>query len=209
MLATARPLFVIVMLAQVTQWVGQLMLGALGSAEDVALFATAQRTALLTSFILIAVNSIAAPKFAESYRQEDMKQVRSVALMSGKLMTLFALPVVSFMFIFAPWLMGLFGSEFTQGSNILRILALGQFVNVITGSVGYLLQMTGHERILRTNVVISSVFMIVGSALFIPLYGVTGAACVTAFSIAIQNLLCVYHVNKKLGFNTLNILRSH
>lgn len=197
------------MLAQVTQWVGQLMLGALGSAEDVALFATAQRTALLTSFILIAVNSIAAPKFAESYRQEDMKQVRSVALMSGKLMTLFALPVVSFMFIFAPWLMGLFGSEFTQGSNILRILALGQFVNVITGSVGYLLQMTGHERILRTNVVISSVFMIVGSALFIPLYGVTGAACVTAFSIAIQNLLCVYHVNKKLGFNTLNILRSH
>ncbi|OED75337.1 flippase [Vibrio cyclitrophicus] len=204
-LLTAKPLFVIVVLAQITQWIGQLLLGAWGSAEDVALFATAQRTAMLTSFVLIAVNAIAAPKFAEAYKQSDLSQVRDVAKLSGKLMTLCALPIVGFMLVFAPWFMSFFGSEFVQGANILRVLALGQFINVITGSVGYLLQMTGYEKVLRNNVFISSVIMIFGSVLFIPLYGVTGAAWVTAIAIATQNLLCVHHVKKKLGFNTLKI----
>ena len=204
-LLTAKPLFAIVVLAQVTQWVGQLSLGAWSSAEDVALFATAQRTAMLTSFVLIAINAIAAPKFAEAYKKNDLALVRHVAKLSGKLMTFCALPIVGFMLVFAPWLMSFFGSEFVQGANILRVLALGQFINVITGSVGYLLQMTGYEKVLRNNVFISSVIMIFGSALFIPLYGVTGAAWVTAIAIATQNLLCVYHVKKKLGFNTLKI----
>ncbi|WP_240207221.1 flippase [Vibrio sp. CyArs1] len=204
-LNTARPLFAIVVLAQVTQWAGQLMLGAWSSAEDVALFSVAQRTALLTSFILIAVNAIAAPKFAEAFKQDNLVQVRALSKMSSRLMTLCALPIVGIMMLFAPWLMSLFGEDFTQGANILRILALGQFVNVITGSVGYLLQMTGYEKVLRNNVFISSFIMMSGSAVLIPSYGVIGAAWVTAFSVAFQNLLCVFHVKRTLGFNTLNI----
>ena len=202
---SANSLFAIIMLAQTTQWLGQFLLGAWNNAEDVALFSTAQRTAMLTSFVLLAVNAIAAPKFAEANKRNDLNQLRQVAKTSGRLMTLFALPIVVFMFVFAPWLMGLFGNEFIQGENILRILALGQFVNVATGSVGYLLQMTGYEKTLRNSVFVSSVIIIVGSVIFIPLYGVLGAAAVTAFAISIQNLLCVYQVKKKLGFNTLNI----
>ena len=123
-LLTAKPLFVIVVLAQVTQWVGQLLLGAWSSSEDVALFATAQRTAMLTSFILVAVNAIAAPKFAEAYKNNDLTQVRYVAKLSGRLMTLCALPIVGFMLIFASWLMGLFGGDFVQGANIITCVSI-------------------------------------------------------------------------------------
>lgn len=204
-LDTAKPLFAIVIMAQVTQWAGQLTLGAWSTAEDVALFSVAQRTAMLTAFILIAVNAIAAPKFAEAYKQGDLNQVSSVAKMSGRLMTICALPIVGFIMLFAPWLMSLFGEEFIQGANVLRILALGQFVNVITGSVGYLLQMTGYEKTLRNNVIISSLITIVGSVVFIPVFGLVAAAWVTTLAISTQNLLCVYQVKKHLGFNTLNI----
>ena len=89
--------------------------------------------------------------------------------------------------------------------TLLRVLVLGQFVNVITGSVGYILQMTGYEKVVRNNVCISTAIMLAGGGLFIPLFGITGAAWVTSISIAIQNLLCVYHVKKTFGFNTLNI----
>ncbi|WP_261903472.1 flippase [Vibrio fortis] len=202
---TSKSLFTIVIMAQVTQWAGQLTLGAWSSAEDVALFSVAQRTAMLTAFILIAVNAIAAPKFAEAYKQGDLNQVRSVAKMSGRLMTICALPIVGFMMFFAPWLMSFFGEEFIQGADVLRILALGQFINVITGSVGYLLQMTGYEKIFRNNVITSSLITIVGSVVFIPVFGLVAAAWVTTIAIATQNLLCVYQVKKNLGFNTLNI----
>ena len=200
-----KPLFLILLMTQATQWAGQLMLGAWSSAAEVALFATAQRTSMLTSFILVAVNAIAAPKFAEAFKQGNFDQIKAVALSSSRLMTLAALPIVVFMITFAPWLMGLFGSEFIEATNILRILAIGQFVNVITGSVGYLLQMTGHERVLRNNMAISSLILVIGSMVAIPLYGVVGAAIVTAIAISTQNLLCVFQVNKKLGFNTLAI----
>jgi O-antigen/teichoic acid export membrane protein len=202
-----KPLFIILLLSQVTQWAGQLLIGMWASAVDVALFATALRTAMLTSFILIAVNAIAAPRFAEAFREQRMEDIRAVALSSGRLMTLFALPVIIFMWVFAPWIMGLFGAEFVQAANVLRILSFGQFINVITGSVGYLLQMTGNEVLLRNNMFISSAILVVGSAILIPLAGIIGAAIVTAVSIATQNLLCVYQVKKKLGFNTLAIWR--
>lgn len=199
------PLFAILLLNQTTQWAGQLMLGTWSSAADVALFAAAQRTAMLTSFVLIAVNAIAAPKFAEAFKQNRHDEIEQVALSSSRIMTAAAVPILILMIIFAPWLMSLFGADFVDGALILRILAIGQFVNVVTGSVGYLLQMTANERVLRNNMAISSLVLVIGCFFAIPLFGVVGAAVVTSFAIATQNLLCVYQVKKMLGFNTLNI----
>lgn len=203
-----KPLFLILIMSQATQWAGQLMLGAWSTAQEVALFATAQRTAMLTSFILVAVNAIAAPKFAEAFKQNRHVEIEQVALSSSRLMTAAAVPILIFMVVFAPWLMSLFGPDFVDGAVILRILAVGQFVNVITGSVGYVLQMTANERVLRNNMAISSAILVVGSVIAIPIYGVIGVAVVTAFAIATQNLLCVYQVKKKLGFNTLSIFKK-
>jgi O-antigen/teichoic acid export membrane protein len=204
---SVKHLFTILLLSGCLQWAGQLLLGIWASPADVALFATALRTAMLTSFILIAVNAIAAPKFAEAYKRKQLDEIRDISLTSSRLMTLAALPIILGMWVLAPWIMSFFGPEFIAAADILRILAIGQFVNVITGSVGYLLQMTGNEVLLRNNLFISFMILVVGSVLLIPVWGAIGAAIVTATSIATQNLLCVYQVNKQLGFNTLAIWR--
>lgn len=203
LLNSCIPLWGVMMLAQLINWSSQLLLGATGSPEDVALFSVAQRTASLTSFVLIAVNSIAAPKFAAMYSQGDMEGLKKIALWSVRLMLLAAIPVLAFMLIIPEWLMGLFGPEFRIGATALIILALGQFINVATGSVGYLLSMTGHERELRFNVLISTILGIALGAWLIPIYSVTGGAAATAIAVASQNLLGVLQVKRKLGFNTL------
>lgn len=95
-------------------------------------------------------------------------------------MVLFALPIVGFMLIFPERLMWLFGEQFKSGANLLRIFALGQFVNVMTGCVGYLLSMSGHERVLR------NVFFISGP-------------------MASQNLLAVGMVERRLGGSLLDV----
>ena len=104
--------------------------------------------------------------------------------------------------------MGLFGQEYTQAAHLLQLLIIGQFVNVITGSVGFLLNMTGHEKDMR-NVVFFSGPLALGLGLFLtPIYGTTGAAVATAFALASQNLLAVFMVKKRLGFNTLNLIKQ-
>ena len=90
---------------------------------------------------------------------------------------------------------------------MLRILAFGQLINVATGSVGYLLSMTGHERLLRNTVLIAAVVSLGGGLTLIPAFGLTGAALATATGLAVQNLLCVWQVRRVLGFNTLAIWR--
>ena len=207
LLSSCLPLWGVMLFSQAIMWSSQVMLGVWATATDVALFASAQRTAMLTSFVLVAVNSIAAPKFAAMHRQGDMIGLRRTALMSVRLMLLAAVPLVLFMLLFPEWLMGLFGEEFKSAATVLMILTLGQFVNIATGSVGFLLSMTGHERQLRLNVFIGALLGVGLGVALIPVYGILGAAIATAVGVASQNLLGVYQVNKLLGFNTLAFWR--
>jgi len=200
---SARPNWVIALMSQALQWFGPIMIGVWLLAEDVAYFNVAQRIALLTSFILMAVNLVVAPKFAAFKAVEDMINIRKTALFSVRLLLISAFPIITFMLLFPSFLMGLFGEDFEQGALILQILVLGQAVNVITGSVGFLLTMSGHERDMRFVTIFSGVMVVILTCTLTPLYGAVGAAVATAFSLAMQNLIAVYFVKKRLGFNTL------
>ena len=208
LLSSCVPLWGVMFFSQMVQWSSQLMLGVWASTSEIALFASAQRTAMLTSFVLVAVNAIAAPRFAAMHRAGDSIGVRRTALLSVRLMMLAACPIVLFMLVFPEWLMGLFGPEFSAAAPVLMILVVGQFVNIATGSVGFLLSMTGHERQLRLNVFIGAMLGISLGLLLIPAYGILGGAIATAVAVASQNLLGVYQVNKLFGFNTLAFWRK-
>lgn len=204
-LASCLPLLAVVALNQTVTWSSQILLGIWTAPAEVAIFNAAQRTALLISLVLIAVNSIAAPKFAAMYRLGQRESLRKTAINSTRMMLLFALVPFALIQFGAEWILWLFGAEFQAGAGVLRILALGQFINVATGSVGSLLSMTGHERLLRNNVAVAAVIALGGGVLLIPLYGLIGAAIATAAGLATQNLLCVWQVRRVLGFNTLAI----
>ncbi|NVK40758.1 MAG: oligosaccharide flippase family protein [Oceanospirillaceae bacterium] len=206
-LSPALPLWIVLIMTQLIQWSAQFIAGAQVAPEQLAQLAVAQRTAMLTSFVLMAVNLVVAPRFAAMHGKGDLDGMRRVALTSVRLMLLAATPVLAVMVFLPDWLMRLFGEEFAAGASLLRILAIGQFVNVATGSVGYLLSMTGHEKDLRNSLLIAAPLSIVLSLWLIPTYGAIGAAVATAMAIASQNLLAVFWVRRRLGFNTLAIWR--
>jgi len=206
-LASCLPLLAVVILNQTVNWSSQIMLGAWASSADIAVFNAAQRTAMLTSFVLVAVNSIAAPKFAAMYRAQQHDALRRTAVNATRLMVLFALAPLALMLALPRLILLLFGSEFAIGATALQILAVGQFINVATGSVGFLLSMTGHEKLLRNNVLIAAVTTLALGVTLTPSHGIMGAAVATACGVALQNFLGVWQVRRVLGFNTLAIWR--
>lgn len=201
------PLWVVVIMSQMVQWSGQFMAGAYVSSETLAQLAVAQRTAMLSSFILIAVNLVVAPRFASLYRNNDMVALERLAIKSVKLISLLAVPVIGVMLIFPSLLMSLFGKEFSDGAVLLQILAIGQFINAVTGSVGFLLMMSGHERDMRNVTLVSGITAMCLTWILTVQFGIVGAAVGTAIAVATQNLLAVYFVKKRLGFNTLAVWR--
>lgn len=200
---SAKPNWVIVIMSQAVQWSAPIIIGVYLAAEQVAYFSVAQRIALLTSFVLIAVNLVVAPKFAALKAKNDMDGIRKTALFSVRLLVLSSIPIVLFMLLLPEFLMGLFGEQFKQGALILQILVLGQAVNVITGSVGFLLTMSGNERDMRFVAILSGVSALIFVPIFTKLFGAVGAASVTAFCVSMQCILAVCFVKKRLGFNTL------
>jgi O-antigen/teichoic acid export membrane protein len=205
LLRSSVPLFWVASMNLLMGCTASFLLGIWGTNAEVGIFGVAYRTAMVTGYILIAVNSIAAPKFASLYKQGDMAALGSVARNSAKLMTLAASPILLLFVLFPGWVMRLFGPQFVEGAAVLIILALGQFVNVATGSVGYLLMMSGHERLMRNNIVCIAILNVVMCLLLIPWAGAIGAAIATAISLSAMNLVSVVLVYSRLSILTLPI----
>ena len=201
----ARPLFALAALNLVMSWSASFLVGVWRPASDVALYNVAHRTAFLTTLMLTSVNSIAAPKFAELYHTRNLEALGATARDSARMMVVLALPVLLAFVVFPGFVMGLFGPEFEVGASVLVILALGQFVNVSTGSVGFVLIMTGRERMARNNAAVAASVNIVLQVLLIPRLGAVGAAIATAVSVALLNLTAAYLVHRSLGIWTLPV----
>jgi O-antigen/teichoic acid export membrane protein len=203
LLRSGVPLLIGALLQLVMQVSGTLMLGIWSDNSEVSQYTVAFRTAALISFVLVAVNTIAQPKFAELYARGHMEALAATAHKSTLLMTLFSAPVF-LVFVFAPALvMSAFGSDFSGGAAPLRILSFGHFVNVATGSVGVLLVMAGQEREYRNVQVISALLVLALNVVLIPPYGAVGASISATVTLIVQNILFGYFVWTKLGILTL------
>ena len=208
LISTSLPLFWVASMNLVMSWTDTVMLGIWMDSKTVGIYSVAMRTAMLTSFILVSVNSIIAPKFAALYAQGEREALGSLACNAAKLMTLLAAPVL-LLFIVAPtWILSLFGPDFITGATVLSILAIGQFVNVATGSVGYLLMMSGYEKLMRNNIMASAALNVALNAILISKYGMLGAAIATAVSLVMMNIVSAGLVYWKLSIITLPILRG-
>jgi O-antigen/teichoic acid export membrane protein len=195
--------FAILQLAM--QWGGQFIAGIYCPQTQLAQLAVAQRTSMLIAFILMAINRISAPKFASLYKQGKADALKRYVVNSTRLLVLLSTPGVIIILCFPAFVMSLFGPGFAAGASMLFVLALGQYINVLTGTTTMLLIMTGHERDMRNLQFFTGVFSVILNLVLIQKYGALGAAVATAISMAAQNLVCVGIIKRRLGFNTLNI----
>ena len=198
--AASSNLWAATSMSLVVQWSGILIAGALVSSTEIAFLSAAQRTAMLTSFVLIVVNMVVAPRYALLWKEHKISEIQRLAKWSTRGMILLVLPVISVMVIFPDYIMSLFGDEFAVAGTLLAIMAVGQFINVATGSVGYLLNMSGHERDFRKVTMFAGPLTIILSYLFIVQWGVLGAAIATAVGLSLQNIGALFMVRKRLGF---------
>lgn len=203
LLRSSTPLLGAMLIQQLTLALPVLLLGVWASSSEVGLFGAANRAAMLVGLVLIAANSIIAPKMAALYRQGEMESLGRMTRHSALLLTLMALPAIGLFLVVPQWVMSLFGREFTDAWLMLVVMALGQLVNVMTGSVGFLLMMTGREKsYLGANLAALALCAVLCVAL-IPWFGGLGAAAATAASLAIVNLLRVRYVWREMGIMAL------
>lgn len=182
--------------------ISTLLLGMYSSVEEVGIYAVAYKIATATSFILVAVNTITAPKFSELFWAKKMDQLINVVSFSTKVIFLVSLPVLIVIVLIPGFLLTLFGADFSTGSTALLLLAFGQFVNAATGSVGILMSMTGRQTAVRNIVLWMTLLSVVLNFILIKKHGVEGAAIATTICISLQNIIMSLYVKREMGINT-------
>jgi len=181
---------------------GELFLGYWREAEEVAYFSIANKIAALLGFLLIAVNVVVAPKFAELWAKKDTEQLQAVASFSARLQLLISTPIFILMVIFAKNLLAVFGEEFVEAYGVLVVLLVANYISVLTGSVGWLLKMTGNEAVHKNVILTSMIISVVIGVILVPVFGAIGAAWMIFSGIVILNVLSWYQAKKILGVNT-------
>lgn len=207
---SSRPLWLGQIAQQIMLLSSQIVCGIWLSSQDVALLTTAQRTAMLTPFILLAVNMVVTPKFSALYEQKKFSELENLAIDATKLMLIVGMPVALFMVVLSSQIMSSFGPDFAPAAVLLQIITLGQVVNIATGSANMLLVSTGNEDALKFTYYTGAAIAVIVCACLIPVYGVLGGAVATALAIAVQNIATVSMVRKRLGMTVLPpILRAN
>ncbi|MCR9185101.1 MAG: oligosaccharide flippase family protein [Halieaceae bacterium] len=205
---SCRPLWTMSIINRgILPWAPLFLLGIWGTAEEAGIFGAATRVAMLVTFFLTAVNTVIAPKFAELHVRGEIGMLGCLARRFALLITLAASPLFVLLIFAGDWVMGLFGPDFVKGGTALAILALGQAVNTITGSVGYLLMMTAHERDISNASMLSMLLMFGCAVLLIPEHGMIGAAIASAVAVASMNIYSTVVIRLRLGVSVFPVGR--
>ncbi|MFO0752357.1 MAG: flippase [Thermodesulfovibrionales bacterium] len=185
-------------------WVDKIILGVYAPESDVGIYNIALKVSTLTSLSLLAVNSIAAPQFAQCYGSGDTEGLRKIAQQSTRLIFWSSAPVLALFFFFPSFTLGLFGPEFRAGAAALLMLTFGQFVNAFSGSVGYLLQMTGRQRVFQNVMLFTVAANLTLNLTLVPRYGMNGAAFATMCSVILLNMVPFFLIRSYYGFFTFS-----
>jgi len=196
----SAPMF---MTATTTFLIGQtgvILLGMFRSEHEVGYYAIAVKLATLVSFLLSAINSMAAPKFSELYHSGKIDELIHVAKKSTKLIFWTTAPILLILVTFGkPILWLLFGREFTKAYLALVFLVVGQFIHSISGSTANFMNMTGNHLILTKTKMASAFINLILGLILIPKFGINGAAIAGMVGISFWNIFVLYIIQIKFG----------
>lgn len=203
--ATAQSFIVLNLSMFIQQVVAMLIAGAMLSHGDLGLFKSAERVGMIISFILLVINAVFPPRFARLFHQQKHEELGRLARQSSLVAAAMAMPLAIICFVFPEWVLGWFGEEFRQAGNLLRIIVVGHVFNVMFGSVGFLLTMTGREKVMRNISLVCSALGLLAFVVLMPIWGAIGAALSLAMVLMLQNLVAAIFVWRRMGIVMLPI----
>src|SRR5206468_12892619 len=135
------------LLAQAVFWVDLWVLAAFETGTRLDAYAAASRVSQVLLLFLTSLNLVFSPFAADLHARGERERLDELFKRSTRWALAATLPLLIVLFVAADDVLRAFSERFTVGEEALRILLLGQMINVATGSVGFILIMTGYTGI--------------------------------------------------------------
>lgn len=184
----------------VLTWCDVWLIAAFMGSEAVAVYHAASRIVRLTALTVSGVNSVASAQFARLNASGKVTELRLQSHRFTNLMIALNFPILLGCVAVPGLLLSIFGDAYPEGASVLRILALGFVIPILSGPVGYLLIMTNQHVSVRSVALLMLLINLILNLILIPSYGLNGAAFATASAEIFGSLVSNLIAYRKLGF---------
>jgi O-antigen/teichoic acid export membrane protein len=184
-------------------WLDVLLVGALMSPRDAAIYTVATRLIQAGFLATDAIGQAVEPMFSSLLARGHADRTHNVYQVATSWLISLTWPPFLAAWIFAPTVLGLFGPEFKEAAPVVAILAGSALLGSGFGSIDILLVMAGKSVWSLWNSGAALVTNVVLNLLLIPIMGLNGAALAWAISRVISNVLPFMEMRSLLGINPI------
>ncbi len=171
-----------------------IMLGYFAEPEQVGAYRAAVALARLVVFGLTAINTAFSPMIADLWQRRELKELEHMYKLGTRWGALLSLLAALPFLLYPKEVLGVYGVAFVAAAWPLMVLVGCQFINAGVGSVGFMLQMSGHQDWVLANNLLTAALNVGLNLWWIPRWGILGAALATGMALALNNLLGLLEV---------------
>ncbi len=187
------------LLSQLLFWTDYFVVARYVPGSTLGVYAASVRVAQALVLFLTAVSYMFSPFVADLHERGERERLDGLYKALTRWTMAGTLPVLLLLLIVPGPVLSIFGGGFSAGTTQLRILLIGQTVNVAVGAVGFILIMVG-----RTGwdlaVYVGSFALDAALALLLaPRIGTTGAAIAQTATLAVSNAARLLLVRRFVG----------
>lgn len=170
------------------------------SEAELALYGAAWKLAQWMFVPLLLVNAFLQPVIVELLARDEPRRLERVLRGTATLASLPALALMAtFLFCGPQVLAAVYGEYYGGAGLVLGVLGLGQLVNVLTGSCGQVLALSGHQKAMMQVTLLTSALTAAALVLAARHHGLLGVAVAVAAGRLVQNLALWLLVRRRLG----------
>jgi O-antigen/teichoic acid export membrane protein len=186
-------------LAQAMFWADLWVLAAFESGTELDAYSAAARISQVLLLFLTSLSLVFSPFAADLHARGERKRLDELFKRSTRWALAATLPLLIVLFVAAADVLRAFSPRFEVGEDALRILLVGQALNVATGSVGFILIMTGFTGVDLVDNAVAVALLVVLAASLTAAFGIEGTAAASAVSVAGLNVVRLIQVRQRVG----------
>ena len=176
-------------------WTDTLMLGYLTTSKDVGIYNAALPTARLISIIGGSFLAILFPVISGLFAIQKFEEIKIIYSIVTKWILIILIPIVTITVTFPERVIEvIFGSEYKSGAHALALLSFSYFLSSLFGSSVQILSAFGRTKAVMAFTFLGASANVLLNAIFIPKFGVFGAAFATGLSNVFSRFSCVLYL---------------
>ena len=155
-----------------------------------------------------SISSISSPLIAKSFEEDNMSNIQSIYSKTSINLLIIGSFIFLCIILNIDDILSMLPEKFSHGKYVVLFIVASQLVNLVAGLHGLILIHSSYYKSIIYFNLFLFIITFITNFIFIPIYGINGAAFATFISLLLFNTFRMIYVYKKMKFHPFSIKTS-